>query len=76
MENKDRNELNNIDLNNVAGGKTNLEDYLKTLSGKDSKDKLVDYGTGVQLDLDPSVNYDDNNNVYIIKREKATPDKE
>lgn len=76
MENKDRNELNNIDLNNVAGGKTNLEDYLKTLAGKDSKDKLVDYGTGVQLDLDPSVNYDDNNNVYIIKREKATPDKE
>ena len=65
-----KNELNNEDLNKISGGKTNLDKYLKTLVGKDKDDILVDYGTGTQIDLNPSVDIDDNNNVYVIKREK------
>lgn len=67
---KDNKELKIDDLNSVSGAGTNLEKYLKSLAGNDKSKVLVDYGTGIQLDLNPSVNYEENNNVRIIKREK------
>lgn len=67
---KNNEELNNQNLENVSGGESSLEKYLKTLAGKDKDKMSVDYGTGVALDLNPSVDYDDRNNVHIIKREK------
>lgn len=71
MNNK---ELNNQDLNNISGGKHNLEDYLKEIK-KDKEKPLVDYGTGKHLDLDPSIHWEDENNAHIIKREKDKPKK-
>ena len=68
-------ELQNDDLNNISGGNSNLDKYLKTLVGKDEDKMLVDYGTGVALDHDSTVAYEGNNNVYIIKREKCDAEK-
>ena len=67
---KNNDELNNKDLNNVSGGNSTLEKYLKSLVGKDKDKTLVDYGTGKTLDLDPSIKYEDDGNLLIVKREK------
>ena len=67
MDNK---KLNNKDLNGVSGGSSTLEKYLKSLVEKDKDKTMVDYGTGVALDLNPSVDYDENGNLIVIKREK------
>lgn len=68
---KTYNELNNKDLNNVSAGGNKLIQYLKTLIGKDKNKIIVDSGDGKQLDLNPSIKVDDNNEVYVIKREKC-----
>lgn len=68
-------ELNNKDLNNVSGG-SNLDKYLKSLTGHDKSKALIDYGTGVQLDLDSTVQKEDDGNISIIKREKNSPEVE
>lgn len=65
--------LRNRDLNAVSGGKGNLEDYLKKLVVKDKDKMLVDYGTGVELDHDSSVSYDESGNLLIVKSEKEVP---
>lgn len=62
-------EINNKDLNDVTGGSNDLDDYLSKLAGKDKNEPLVDYGTGSQLDLDPSVQKDDEGKLIIINRE-------
>ena len=67
-------ELKNKDLNSVSGGSSDLDKYLKTLAGKDKKDILVDQGDGIKLDLNPGVQYEDDGNLLIIKREKGTPE--
>lgn len=72
---KNSKKLDNKNLNDIAGGSTDLEKYLKSLVGKDKDKNLVDYGTGVQLDLNPSVDYDKNENLLIIKREKEKAEK-
>ena len=64
-------ELNDQELNNVSGGESSLDKYLKTLVGTDKNKILVDQGTGKTLDLNPAVKFEDDNNVYIIKREKS-----
>ena len=66
---KNNKKLNDKDLNNVAGG-SDLDKYLKSISGQDKDKMLVDYGTGVALDLNPSVDYDKLENLIIVKREK------
>ena len=68
---KTYNELNNKDLNNVSAGGNKLIQYLKTLIGKDKNKIIVDSGDDKQLDLNPSIKVDDNNEVYVIKREKC-----
>ena len=65
-------EINTKDLDNVSGGSSELEEYLKALKEKEDK-PLVDYGTGTETKTDPTVPFDDNNNTYIIKREKEKP---
>ena len=65
--------LRNRDLNAVSGGKGNLEDYLKKLVVKDKDKMLVDYGTGVELDHDSSVPFDESGNLLIVKSEKEVP---
>ena len=72
MESKE--ELMNQDLNDVTGGSNDLDDYLNKLAGKDKNEPLVDYGTGSQLDLDPSVQKDDDSKLIIINREKPFTD--
>lgn len=67
-------ELENPELENISGGNKKLDDYFKKIDGTVKNKMLVDYGTGVSLDLNPSVDYDKNDNVLIIKREK--PDAE
>ncbi len=66
---KKNKQLNNKDLNGVSGG-NNLEKYLKSLAGKDKNKLLVDYGTGVKLDLDNTIDYEKSDNLIILKREK------
>lgn len=51
---------------------SSLEKYLKSLYVGDKNKRLVDYGTGVALDLNPSVDYDKSENLLIVKREKAS----
>lgn len=63
-------ELDNKELDDVSGGNTNLDKYLKTLAGNDKNKNLVDYGTGTQLDHVSTVQYDSNNETYVLKREK------
>ena len=65
---KNNKQLNDSDLNNIAGG-SDLDKYLKTLAGNDKNKELVDYGTGKALDLNPSVDYDKSENLIIVKRE-------
>lgn len=72
---KNNDELNNNNLNDIAGGSTDLEKYLKSLVGKDKDKNLVDYGTGVQLDLNPSIDYDKKENLLIVKREEEKAEK-
>ena len=70
---KSNKELNNHDLNSVSGGSNDLDEYLKTLA-EESKKVLVDYGTGEQLEVDPSVHQDNDGNLYIVEREKKHPE--
>ena len=67
-------QLNDKLLDNVDGG-TDLEKYLKSLTGNDKNKVLVDYGTGVELDNNPSIDYDKQENIIIVKRDKSTPEK-
>lgn len=69
---KSKRKLNNEELNKISGGKNKLEKYLKSLD-LDEKEKeriLADYDGGKKLDLNPSVPYDDDDNVYVLKRER------
>ena len=68
---EDNKELNNKDLKDVAGG-SNLDKYIKILPDKDKK--LVDYGTGVALDLEPSIKYEEDGNIEIILRDGVDPE--
>lgn len=61
--------LNNNELNKATGGESTLEKYLKRIV-KGPKEILVDKGTGKKLELNNKVDCEDNNNVYVIKREK------
>lgn len=71
---KNKKELNNNDLNNVSGGKTNLDKYLKDLSVKDKTKIIVDKGNGDELVLSQSVQYPKDANLdIIIEREKDSP---
>ena len=65
-------QLNIEELDNVSGGDSKLDKYLKTIAGKDKT--LVDKGTGTILDLNPSVEPVDDGNLYIIKRDKEKPE--
>ena len=67
---KTNNELNNKDLDNVSGGNSSLEKYLKDLVGKDKSKIIIDNGEGKQLDLNPSIDYEKDEKLIIIKREK------
>ena len=64
-------ELTEEELAQVAGGDnqgcTGLEKYLKTLCTDKSR-ILVDHGEGKKLVLEPSVQIDDKNNVYVLPR--------
>ena len=71
---KSNKELNNDELNNVSGGGKSLEDYLKTIVENDKNKILVDEGTGKQLDINPSVDLNDDSKLIIIKREKDSPE--
>ena len=66
--------LNSQDLDNVSGGDSKLEKYLKTIIEEDKNKILVDYGQGKKLDLDPGVRIDDDGNLLIIKRDKNKPE--
>ena len=72
---KNNDELDNKNLNDIAAGSGVLDKYLKTIVEKDKDKNMIDYGTGVQLDLNPSVDYDKNENLLIIKREKEKAEK-
>ena len=72
---KNNKKLDNKNLNDITGGSNDLEKYLKSLVGKDKDKNLVDYGTGVQLDLNPSIDYDKKENLLIVKREKEKAEK-
>lgn len=65
-------ELNNSDLSNVSGG-SDLDKYLKTLAGNDKDKKLVDYETSFHLDIDSSVDYEDDGKLIIVKCENTNP---
>ncbi len=69
---KSNKELNNDELDNVSGGGKNLEDYLKTVVEHDKNKILVDEGTGKQLDINPSIDINDDGNLIIVKREKGS----
>lgn len=60
-------EVKEENLNDVVGGHTDLEKYLKRI--KTDEKPLVDEGTGVQLTLDSTIQSDDGK-LIIIKREK------
>lgn len=66
-------ELNNNDLNNVSGGSSNLDKYLKVLTSKDKNNIIVDHGSETELVLKQSVEYEDDGNLHIIEREKDSP---
>ena len=66
---KNDNKLNEKDLDNVVGG-SDLEKYLKQVTGNDKNKILVDEGTGKELKLDSTIDYDKADNLIIIKREK------
>ena len=70
---KTKEELNNDDLNNVSGGKADLNKYLKELAGKDRNKVLVDNGGQEELVLNPSIPYANDGNLNIIEREKDSP---
>ena len=70
---KTKEELNNDDLNNVSGGKADLNKYLKELAGKDRNKVLVDNGDQEELVLNPSIPYANDGNLNIIEREKDSP---
>lgn len=71
---KTKKQLKNIDLDSISGGSTNLDDYLKKIDGKGKNDILVDHGSGVGLDINPSIQYEEDGNLHIIKREKNSPE--
>lgn len=50
---------------------SDLEKYLKSLAGADKNKMLVDYGTGVELHAESTINYEESGNLLIIKREKG-----
>ena len=70
---KIKEELNNDDLNNVSGGKADLNKYLKELAGKDRNKVLVDNDDQEELILNPSIPYANDGNLNIIEREKDSP---
>ena len=73
---KTNKKLNNQELDNVSGGKTNLDDYLKTIAGKGKNKILVGYGTGVELSNNSKIDHEENNNLIVIKREKKLPEEQ
>ena len=64
--------LNNKNLNKVSGGSSILDGYPK-IAKKDKDEFLVDYGSGVEIDLNPSIQYDEHGNLLVVKREKDPP---
>ena len=70
---KTKEELNIDDLNNVSGGKADLNKYLKELAGKDRNKVLVDNDNQEGLVLNPSIPYANDGNLNIIEREKDSP---
>ena len=70
---KTKKQLKNKNLDSISGGSANLDKYLKKIDGKDKNDILVDYGSGVGLDINLSIQYEEDGNLHIIKREKNSP---
>ena len=71
---KTKEEINNDDLNDVSGGKADLNKYLKELAGKEKNRVLVDNGGQEELVLNPSVPYANDGNLIIVEREKESPE--
>lgn len=71
---KSKKELNEQNLDEVAGGAADLDKYLKVLAGKEKDKPLVDIEDEKQLQLDSTVRYNDDGNVTIILRDKPDPE--
>ena len=70
--NRKLHELTDEEFADVAGGddrdRTKLDEYLKRLC-PDKNKILIDNGEGKKLELKNTVEFDDKNNAYIIKRD-------
>lgn len=58
--------LNNIGLDNDSGGNIDLEKYLISLQDKE----LIDRGTGIKLDIDPSTHNEKAGQLIVVKCDK------
>lgn len=66
-------ELIDQKLDDVSGGSTGIEKYLGFIKDKELKERLLkDYDGGKKLILDDKIPFDDENNVYVIKRERKS----
>ena len=66
--NKKLGELTDDELEVVTGGQSQLDKYIRILVENDKK--LVDTGTGIKLELNPTIKYEKEGNVEIILRDK------
>lgn len=65
-------ELNNKDLDGVAGGDSVLDEYLRKIGKYDKNKTLVDYDDKSHLELKHEVEIEDDGNVYVVKRERSS----